>query len=150
MTHRRDYFLNETQRLAQLIAKLLGLKNKPESQEEVQQVYTHALTDEFNITDAELQQLSLNEFKQWLTGQNFSPVKLDTLAQLLQYRAEPFKPDTVTVQLLQKVITIFDMLEQEHHQQSFENIGKRAVIQQYIQQYGSWIEVESTLIRIYT
>lgn len=135
--YRRDYFLNETQRLAQLIAKLLGLKNKADSQEEARQVYTHALTDEFNITDEELQQLSLGEFKQWLTDQDFSAVKLDTLAQLLQYRAEPFKPDAGTVQLLQKVIIIFDMLEQEHYQQSFENIGKRAVIQQYIQQYGA-------------
>ena len=137
MAYRRDYFLNETQRLAQLIAKLLGLKNKSENQEEAEQVYSHALTDEFNITDEELQQLSLNEFKQWLTEQDFSPVKLDTLAQLLQYRAEPYKPDADTITLLQKVIIIFDMLEQEHHQQSFENIGKRAVIQQYIQQHGT-------------
>lgn len=137
MTYRRDYFLNETQRLAQLIAKLLGLKNKAESQEEARLVYNHSLTDEFNITDEELQQLSLDEFKQWLKEQNFSPVKLDTLSQLLQYRAEPFKPDAGTIRLLQKVIIIFDMLEQEHHQQSFENIGKRAVIQQYIKQHGS-------------
>lgn len=137
MAYRRDYFLNETQRLAQIIARLLGLKNTAESQGEALQVYTHALTGEFAITDAELQQLSLEEFKQWLAGEDFSPVKLDTLAQLLHYRAQPYKPDIATITLLQKVISIFDMLEQQHHQQSFENIGKRALIQQYIQQHGS-------------
>lgn len=137
MTYRRDYFLNETQRLAQIIAKLLGLKNTADSAEEALLVYTHAITNEFAITDAELQQLSLEGFKQWLVGEDFSAVKLDTLAQLLQHRAQPYKPDTETITLLQKVIVIFDMLEQQHHQQSFENIGKRALIQQYIQQHGS-------------
>lgn len=135
--YRRDYFLNETQRLAQMIAKLLGLKNKAEAREELQQVYNNAMTDEFNITDEELQKLDLDEFKLWLAEQDFSPVKLDALAQLLHLRAEPFEQNPQTLLLLQKIIVLYDKLEQEYHQQSFENIGKRASIQQYIQQYGA-------------
>ncbi|MDT3404157.1 hypothetical protein [Mucilaginibacter terrae] len=135
--YRRDYFLNETQRLAQMIAKLLGLKNKAEGHEELQQVYNNAMIDEFNITDEELQKLNSDEFKQWLAAQDFSPVKLDSLAQLLHLRAEPFERNPQTLLLLQKVIVLYDKLELEHHQQSFENIGKRASIQQFIQQYGA-------------
>ncbi|MVN92265.1 hypothetical protein [Mucilaginibacter aquatilis] len=135
--YRKDYFLNETQRLAQIIARLLGLKDKAESREELQQVYNHTLATEFSITEKELLELSLEDFKAWLTNQNFSAVKLDTLAQVLYLRAEPDGHNEHASLLMQKTITVYDMLEQEHHQQSFENIGKRAAIQNYLKQHGA-------------
>ncbi|WP_295769633.1 hypothetical protein [uncultured Mucilaginibacter sp.] len=135
--YRKDYFLNETQRMAQIIARLLGLKDKAESREELQHVYNHTLAIEFSITEKELLELSLEDFKQWLINQNFSAVKLDALAQVLYLRAEPHENDVHASLLMQKIITVYDMLEQEHHQQSFENIGKRAAIQNYLKQHGA-------------
>jgi hypothetical protein len=130
--YRRDHILNETQRLARLIAKLLGLKNQPDGEEEARQFYNSTLQDEFGLPEADLLLLEPAAFKAWLQEQNFDAVKLDALAQLLYHEAEPFTADEATVIQLQKVLTIYDMLEQEHHTQSFENINKRNVIQQYL------------------
>jgi hypothetical protein len=42
--------------------------------------------------------------------------------------AEPFEADKETDLILRKILIIFDLLEQTHHYQSFENIDKRNII----------------------
>jgi hypothetical protein len=135
--YRRDYFLNETQRLAQVIAKMLGLKTAGDKPEEMRQVYNDALDSEYEIKEAELLAFGNNEFVQWLHQKQFSAAKINTLAQLLYYSAEPFGNDDLTLNKLQKTIALLDLLEQEYHMQLFENISKRQVIQQYLKQYGA-------------
>lgn len=135
--YRRDYFLNETQRLAQVIAKMLGLKTAGDKPEEVRQVYNDALGGEYEIKEVELLAYDNDEFVQWLHQKQFSAAKINTLAQLLYYSAEPFGSDDLTLNKLQKTITLLDLLEQEHHMQLFENISKRQVIQQYLKQHGA-------------
>jgi hypothetical protein len=134
--YRKDHILNETERLARLIAKLLGLKAMPDKDEEVQQVYYTGLQEEYNITPDDLTAIKTEDFEAWLKQQNLSIPKLDTLAQLLYHDAVPFKADTQTLTQLRKVLIIYNMLEQEHHQQSFDNISKRSIIQQYIQKHN--------------
>ncbi len=135
--YRRDYFLNETQRLAQAIAKLLGLKTAGAKPEEVRQVYNGVLDEEYDVKEAELLAFNNDEFWQWLHQKQFSAAKINTLAQLLYYSAEPFVDDNLTLNKLQKTITLLDLLELEHHMQLFENISKRRVIQQYLKQHGA-------------
>ena len=48
--------------------------------------------------------------------------------------AEPFNQDEETQLLLKKVLTIFDLLEQKHHYESFENFDKRKTIYKYYEQ----------------
>lgn len=133
--YRKDHLLKEAQRMAQMIAKLLGLKNAAGKEHEFEQVYDNTLLEEYNIKTEELLALSQEEFVLWLKQNNFNADRLDTLAQLLYMHAEPFKADGQTVEQLHKVLLIFDVLEKEHHWQSFDNIGKRQIIQQYIQQH---------------
>jgi hypothetical protein len=135
--YRRDYFLNETQRLAQAIAKMLGLKAAGDKPDEVRQVYNEVLNDEYEVKEVELLAFSNDEFVQWLHQKRFSEAKINTLAQLLYYSAEPFGNDDLTLNKLQKTITLLDLLEQVHHMQLFENISKRQVIQQYLKQHGA-------------
>lgn len=135
--YRKDYFLNETQRLAQVIAKMLGLKTGGDKPEEVRQVYNNALDSEYEVTEAELLAFGNDEFVQWLHQKQFSAAKINTLAQLLYYSAAPFGNDDLTLNKLQKTITLLNLLEQEHHMQLFENISKRQVIQQYLKQHGA-------------
>jgi hypothetical protein len=135
--YRKDHILNETQRLARLIAKLLGLKNQPDGEEEAQRFYNNTLQDEFGLPEEDLLLLELADFKAWLQQQKFDAVKLDALAQLLYHEAEPFTAEASKLNQLKKVLVIFDVLEQEHHMQSFENISKRNIIQQYLpKQHG--------------
>jgi hypothetical protein len=131
----KDYLLNETERLARLVAKLLGLKSRADQEQEVQQVYKNTLVDEFGLTEEEMFLLTPEAFKEWLQHKSFNAAKLDALAQLLYYYTKPFEADAETLAQLQKVLLIFDMLEREHHQQSFDNLSKRSIIQHYIQQH---------------
>jgi hypothetical protein len=135
--YRRDYFLNETQRLAQVIAKMLGLKTAGDKPDEVRQVYNDALDSEYEVKEAELLAYDHEGFLQWLHQKQFSAAKINTLAQLLYHSAEPLGNDDLTLNKLQKTITLLDLLEQEHHMQLFENISKRQVIQQYLKQHGA-------------
>jgi len=133
--YQKDFILNEAERLARLIAKLLGLKSQPGSEEEAEQFYQHALVDEFGLTEEEMLASTPESFKHWLQYKSFNAARLDALAQLIYHDQEPFAPDEETYRQLQKVLIVFDLLEEQHHQQSFDNLSKRNLIHQYIQQH---------------
>lgn len=133
--YQKDFILNEAERLARLIAKLLGLKSHAGHEEKAEQLYQHALVDEFGLTEEEMLMSTPESFKQWLQYKSFNAAKLDALAQLIYHDNEPFEANAETLTQLQKVLVIYDMLEQQHHQQSFDNLSKRNIIQQYIQQH---------------
>jgi hypothetical protein len=127
---RRDYMLNEARKLAELIAKLLGLKAEG-SYAEYSQLLNDTLQKEYD-TDAEhLVALYEEDFKTKIADADYSTEKLNALSQLLYMFAQPFKADAETRTLLNKVLAIFDLLEQKHAYQSFENLDKQKIIHQY-------------------
>lgn len=131
--YRRDLILNETQKFAQLLAKLLGLKVDCQD-DEATAFYHTVLTEEFGLNNAELQQLSNDDFKAFLSQKNFRIDQLDALAKLLYYNVQlPLNAETTVS--LQKALVIFDVLEKEHRTQSFENIKIIHNINQLIKEY---------------
>lgn len=50
---------------------------------------------------------------------------------MLYVFAEPFNNDNETQTLLKKVMVILELLEIQHHYESFDNITKRNAIYQY-------------------
>jgi hypothetical protein len=130
----RDLILNETQKLAQILAKLLGLKNDG-NELETQAFFKSTLTGEFGIEEPQLLQLTEIEFKELLSKKAYRTEQLDALAKLFYYQALPLKLDPDTLAWLQKALIIFDVLEKEHHTQSFDNIPIRKNIDQFIKDY---------------
>src|SRR5471030_171941 len=125
--YQRDYLLTETRKLAQLLAKLMGLKVEGDHREYVRQ-FNDVLQDEYNIELEKLIELNGDELMTCLNSAGYSAEKLNALAQMLYVFTEPFKLDDQTELILRKVLIIFDLLEQHHHYQSFENIDKRNII----------------------
>jgi hypothetical protein len=123
---RRDYFQAEIEKLAQVLAKILGLKNQGKKEE------SYNLINETLLKDFDLGPDSLNKpveiFKILLQEKNYPSQKLDLLAQLLYEKAMLIEEPAQAIDLLKKVLIIFDALEKEHHQQSFENLSKRKII----------------------
>jgi hypothetical protein len=123
---RRDYFQAEIEKLAQVLAKILGLKNQGKKEE------SYNLINETLLKDFDLGPDSLNKpveiFKILLQEKNYPFQKLDLLGQLLYEKAMLIEEPTQAIDLLKKVLIIFDALEKEHHQQSFENLSKRKII----------------------
>jgi hypothetical protein len=130
----RDLILNETQKLAQILAKLLGLKND-DNEVEARAFFKSTLTGEFRLEEALLLQLTEVEFKELLSKKAYHTEQLDALAKLFYYQALPLKPNPDTLAWLQKALIIFDVLEKEHHTQSFDNIPLRRNIDQFIKEY---------------
>ncbi|MES2427239.1 MAG: hypothetical protein V4560_09715 [Bacteroidota bacterium] len=127
---RRDYMLNEARKLAELIAKLLGLKAEG-NYTEYSQLLNDTLQKEYDADAETLVALSEEDFNAKIATADYSTEKLNALSQLLYMLAQPFKADEETKTLLNKVLAIFDLLEQKHAYQSFENLDKQKIIYQY-------------------
>jgi len=127
----QDYILTEVRKFAQLLAKLMGLKDEGEYGEYIRQ-FNDALQDEYNIELEKL--LGLNEagFVIFINSAGYSVEKLNALAQMLYVFAEPFEIEHETELTLKKVLIIFDLLEQRHRHLSFENIEKRNIIYKHL------------------
>nr|WP_157536112.1 hypothetical protein [Mucilaginibacter sp. L294] len=126
----RDFIMNEARKFALILAKLLGLKVEGEY-ESYLKYFNEVLDEEYNAELEELLKLDKAAFKKRLIDAGYSAEKLNALGQMLYVFAEPFTADEETSALLKKVMVIFDLLETEHHYESFDNITKRNVIHQY-------------------
>jgi hypothetical protein len=128
---RKDHILTEIEKLALVIARLMGLKTDGKADEFIHLVDS-TLLSEYNISLAELLELPIEDLQIKLQNENYSADKLDALAQLLYLQGEPFEVNPQTLLTLNKVLLIFDLLEQKYHRQSFENINKRKSINQFL------------------
>ena len=127
----KDYILREVEKLALVIARLMGLKAGGKTNEFIH-LADSTLLHEYNIPLEKLLALSIEDFGLLLEKENYSADKLDALAQLLYLHIEPFSVNTETLLTLQKILVLFDQLEEKYHRQSFENINKRNFIHQFV------------------
>jgi len=127
----RDILVDGIEKLAIVLAKLMGFK-KEDKASEFTQLAENTMLKEYGISLPELQGLTLEEFEASLSGKNYNAEKLDLLAQLLYLNSEPLTVSAETQLSLKKILLIFDQLEQKHRWQSFENINKRNHIYQFL------------------
>jgi hypothetical protein len=129
--YKKDLILAEAEKLALIIANLMGLKTEAESEQFVQ-VLNETLQENYNVALDDILLYKTEALRQKVEKESYSADKLDALAQLLFLYAEPFLDDEETWLNLNKVLLIYDMLEKKHHRQSFENIHKRNQILQFL------------------
>ncbi len=126
----RDLIVDECQKMALLIAKLLGIKSAGTTIQ-FEQEFNNVLQTEYDIELEELISLTEEEFINRINTAEYSSDKLNALSQMLYVFAEPFEADDETQLMLKKVLAIFDLLEQKYHIQSFDNLNKRNAIYRY-------------------
>ena len=125
-----DLLLNEVRKFAEMLARLIGLKASGEIAECNQQA-ENLLQNEYDTSVELLTNLPEEDFRVQLQKLNYSKEKLNALGQLLYVFAEPFNDDVETASLLKKVLIIFDVLEQQYHFQTFDNIARQHNIREY-------------------
>jgi hypothetical protein len=130
-----DYMLNEARKFAELLARLIGLKADGKYAEYNDQ-FNEMLRKEYDTELERLMALTEDEFIAALRSSDYSTEKLNALSQLLYVFAQPLNDDEETILILKKVLLIFDLLENEHNYQSFENIDKRKTIYHYFNTYA--------------
>ena len=124
----RDYIKAEIEKLAQVLAKLIGLKDQ-EKRHEYENLFQQTLEKSFGIND--FRNLSVADFELLLRSKNFLPEQLDLLSQFLFLEAHPIDSQS-PIDLLNKILVILDLLEKEHHIQTLDNIDRRRLIEKYI------------------
>ncbi|MEX8546044.1 MAG: hypothetical protein V5804_00455 [Mucilaginibacter sp.] len=130
---RRDFIQAEIAKIAQALAKILGLKKAGNTQE-ADDLINKSLLNDFDLKLDDLLLLDENQFKKLLADRKYPPQKLDLLSQFLLESVFPFQPNPKTFQLLDHILLIYQLLEQEHHTQSFENLSRKQNILQFLNQ----------------
>ena len=126
----RDFLMNEARKFALLLAKLMGLKADGRHEEYIS-YFNDILQDEYNAELEALLKLSEQDFTDTLNKANYTTEKLNALSWMFYVFAEPFNNDDETADILNKVLIIFNLLETQHHYESFDNITKRNNIYNY-------------------
>lgn len=129
--YQRDYLLAEAEKLALILAKLIGLKSTEEPDKFATQL-NDVLQAQYNIDLAKLIALNEDEFIEHLNSADYDAEKLNALVRMLEVFAEPYKDDDETTLMLRKILIIFDFLEKHHRYLSVEIIDKRNTICKYL------------------
>ena len=128
--HTRDIVMDDIRKTALIIEKIFGIKSRG-MVNEFKQEFDKTLQNEYAAELEQLLPLNQEDFKVLIKSDQYSAEKLVTLSQMLYVFAEPFEQNEETHQLLKKVITILDVLEEKYHIQSFDNITRRNAIYKY-------------------
>lgn len=124
--------LYDIEKLAQVLATILGLKQHGKV-EEAHELINETLLNDFELDLQNLNTISVHDFALLLKKNNYNDKKLDLLGQLIFESAHPFREeDPAIINKLHLVLLIFNLLETEHHIQSFENLAKREMVDNFL------------------
>ncbi|HEY0898872.1 MAG TPA: hypothetical protein VGD90_06040 [Sphingobacteriaceae bacterium] len=131
---RRDFIQAEIQKLAQVLARIIGLKRDGRP-DQAYELLKHSLSEHFDFNMDDLRELSTPDFLEELRKKNFPAEKADLLAQYLLEAVQPLQSqDPNARKILEKVLALFDFLEQEHHRQTLENLQRRSAIDKFLKE----------------
>lgn len=130
---KKDSLTAQMQQLSHTLAKVKRLMVDGEIVES-RKAIEEVLATYYGTSVVELIATSVTLFKQQLAQQAFVAEELARLADFLDLRAQ-LEPDVGNQQALwQKVILLYDVLEETHQTVSFEHIMRRATIEKLIAQ----------------
>lgn len=132
---RKDSLLLQIQQLTQVLAKIMGLKKQGDV-EQANALTKTTLLSNFELDIETFENTTDEDSIILLKRRNYSPEKLDMLIKLVYEYAIPFNSSQHTIQILKKIVLMLDILEKEHHIQSFENIDKRNTINRFLSRHG--------------
>jgi hypothetical protein len=129
--YRRDLLTAEIQKLAQALAKLMGLKQEGKL-EEADRGIDEMLENDFGILYTDLLQSGLEDFDVFLKEKDFPAEKLDFFSQLLYLKFNKEDLSTENILLAMKLKLIYQILEIKHHVINMISIGRQKSIEQYL------------------
>lgn len=121
----------EIQKLAQVLARIMGLKLEGKL-EEAEDLFKESLLKEFEITEEELLSYPNEEFNTLLLAKEFPAEKLEIFSQFLYADLAPSRQADRNKLIAEKLQLIYQMLEEQHHTISMTNMDRQKKIQQYL------------------
>jgi len=127
--YRRDLITAEIQKLAQILARIMGLKLEGKLAE-ANQLFDETMVGGFQLPKEILANEDLSVFESWLTSGNLPPEKLDSLAEFLYYELGLSQERNQTI--APKLNLVYQYLADEHKIVHLVNLHRQKTIQQYI------------------
>lgn len=129
--YRRDLLTAEIQRLAQALARIMGLKQQGKTQD-AENGLSEIIENEFGILLTDLIASEINDFEAFLNEKDFPADKLDLFSQFLYLKFDPSARNAKNKSLAEKLQLIYSTLEVKHHIINMINLDRQKTIQQYI------------------
>lgn len=129
--YRKDLITAEIQKLAQVLARIMGLKLEGKL-EEAADLFRESLLKDFGITEDNLFSKQQGEFEASLTDSTFPAEKLEMLSQFLYAEFDPSQPSAKNEVLAEKLNLIYQTLEVKHRIVSMTNLDRQKKVQQYL------------------
>lgn len=128
---RRDLISAEIEKLAQVLARIIGLK-KEDKLIEAEDLYFETLESGFGLKKDLLLQTETLPFENWLNQANLSPEELNLLSDFLYSELDFDNKIERSKLFAQKLIFIYQMLSNKHQIVHLINLGRQKLIEQYL------------------
>jgi len=129
--YRRDLLTAEIQKLAQALARMMGLKLEGKL-EEAENELNGILEHDFGILLKDLLSSSESDFALYLDSKDFPSEKLDMLSQLLYSKLDLQVADLDNQSLAGKLLQIYQLLESKHHVVNMISLDRQKLIRKYL------------------
>jgi hypothetical protein len=127
--YRKDLITAEIEKLAQILAKIMGLKLEGKL-EEADQIFTATMLQNFGLQTHLLFEAEISIFEKWLQETNLSADKLDSLSEFLYY--ELGLSHERNQKIAPRLNLIYDQLSNQHKIVHLINLHRQKTIEQYL------------------
>ena len=129
--YRRDLITAEIEKLAQVLARIMGFKTELKLKE-AEDLFNETLSSSFGLNPSILLENNTEGFTIWLKKSNLTAEKLNALTDFL-YSELDFENNPITSNLFaQKLNLIYQSLIDDHQVVHLINLGRQKMIQQYL------------------
>ncbi|PYF68377.1 hypothetical protein [Pedobacter nutrimenti] len=128
---RRDLLTAEIKKLAEALARILGLKKEGQTEEADVQLQ-EMLEREYGLSYKDLHGLHNADFLELLHKAQFPAEKLDVLTQILYSIFEPTKQDKENQAIATKLQSVYQLLVTEYRIINMINLERETVIKNYL------------------
>lgn len=127
--YRKDLITAEIQKLAEVLARIMGLKLEGKFKE-AQSFFDETMEKSFMLPVSILEGADLAAFENWLNESNLTPEKLDSLSEFLYYELGVSAERNIIV--APKLNLVYQFLSDQHKIVHLVNLHRQKTIQQYL------------------
>jgi hypothetical protein len=129
--YRKDLITSEIEKLAQVLARIIGLKTELKFKE-AEELLNATLLSSFGLERSLLDAIDAEAFSNWLKHSHLSAEKLNALTDFLFSELDFEQHSIVSSLFAQKLNLVYQYLIDEHRTVHLINLGRQKYIQQYI------------------
>jgi hypothetical protein len=129
--YRRDLILAEIQKLAQVLARIVGLKLEGKTTE-AEELFAESLQKDFEISLEDLLSNDTEAFETSLLLDSYTAEKLEMLSQFIYEQFRTPAEDIQKQAFAEKLLMIYRVLESKYHIVSMTNLDRQKNVLQYL------------------